>query len=433
MYGGFWRRVAAYLADGIILTVLLGIIYTLAVLLLDFSLFMTLYMNPAQANESNIKQFMLQALALNLLGNTGMWLYYALFEASRLQGTPGRLLLGMKVTDKNGNRISFGRATGRHFAKFISSFILCIGYIMVAFTEKKRGLHDMIAGTLVIRPNYTKVEKRKDIDAYLIKELEAGRIQDYDELMRRKAELLGRPPVITVERDIPDISTLEVLPASTTPVEEAKKSSSLFTVLLILLLAAIVIMTVSIAVPGLFGGIASNLDPSPEPVQTACSTEGTIIMEINGNKYNIHPVAEYILTARVVSTKKYTDVSGEIAPMDVGTAWGDIGTPQYDEYLTFNHGDRTLYTNYYPGCPLDYEYVKNHCSNNHIVASNSNISRAVESLKKDQVIRIEGYLVNIESHLNGKNYNWKTSLSRTDLDCEYVYVKRIMVGDKAYE
>jgi uncharacterized RDD family membrane protein YckC len=57
----------------------------------------------------------------------------------------------MKVTDLNGNRISFERATGRHFAKWLSGMILFIGYIMVGLTERKQGLHDLLAGTLVRR------------------------------------------------------------------------------------------------------------------------------------------------------------------------------------------------------------------------------------------------------------------------------------------
>jgi uncharacterized RDD family membrane protein YckC len=61
------------------------------------------------------------------------------------------MALSMKVTDLQGNRISFARATGRHFAKYISAMILLIGYIMAGFTERKQALHDMIAGTLVRR------------------------------------------------------------------------------------------------------------------------------------------------------------------------------------------------------------------------------------------------------------------------------------------
>jgi uncharacterized RDD family membrane protein YckC len=81
----------------------------------------------------------------------GSWLYEAFMESSSYQATLGKMIFGMKVTDLNGNRISFERATGRHFAKWLSAMILFIGYIMVGFTERKQGLHDLLAGTLVRR------------------------------------------------------------------------------------------------------------------------------------------------------------------------------------------------------------------------------------------------------------------------------------------
>ena len=79
------------------------------------------------------------------------WIYEAAMESSSRQATLGKMAVGLKVTDEQGQRISFGRATGRYFSKIISSMILFIGYIMVGFTARKQGLHDMIAGTLVTR------------------------------------------------------------------------------------------------------------------------------------------------------------------------------------------------------------------------------------------------------------------------------------------
>lgn len=79
------------------------------------------------------------------------WLYYALLESSPKQATIGKMVVGIIVTDENGKRISIMRATGRYFAKILSAVILCIGFIMIAFTEKKQGLHDMLADTLVIK------------------------------------------------------------------------------------------------------------------------------------------------------------------------------------------------------------------------------------------------------------------------------------------
>ncbi|HTO93125.1 MAG TPA: RDD family protein, partial [Bacteroidota bacterium] len=78
------------------------------------------------------------------------WLYYALMESSARGATLGKMALGLRVTSLGGERIGFGRATGRYFGKFVSS-ILFIGYIMAAFTAQKQALHDMMAGCLVIR------------------------------------------------------------------------------------------------------------------------------------------------------------------------------------------------------------------------------------------------------------------------------------------
>jgi uncharacterized RDD family membrane protein YckC len=78
------------------------------------------------------------------------WLYFALMESSSKRATLGKMALGIIVTDLEGKRISFGRATGRFFSKILSGIIIYIGFIMVPFTDKKQGLHDMIAGTLVI-------------------------------------------------------------------------------------------------------------------------------------------------------------------------------------------------------------------------------------------------------------------------------------------
>jgi uncharacterized RDD family membrane protein YckC len=86
------------------------------------------------------------------LGLLGTWLYFALLESSEWQGTAGKKVLGLIVTDMNGQRVTFMRATGRHFSKIVTSFIpLGIGYAMAGFTQKRQALHDMIASCLVLR------------------------------------------------------------------------------------------------------------------------------------------------------------------------------------------------------------------------------------------------------------------------------------------
>ena len=142
-YGGFWIRVVAYIIDAIVLTIAsipIGLI---------FGISMMASLDPTAATD---QEAMLGAnLLANLLSIVLGWLYYALMESSAMQATLGKKALGMIVTDESGQRIGFGRATGRYFAKILSALILLIGFIMVAFTERKQGLHDKLAGTLVVR------------------------------------------------------------------------------------------------------------------------------------------------------------------------------------------------------------------------------------------------------------------------------------------
>lgn len=85
-----------------------------------------------------------------ILGITLNWLYYTILESSKWQATFGKKALNLVVTDLSGNKITFGRANGRYWGKFISTLTLFIGYLMVIFTEKHQALHDMIADTLVV-------------------------------------------------------------------------------------------------------------------------------------------------------------------------------------------------------------------------------------------------------------------------------------------
>lgn len=137
-YGGFWRRFAAYLIDAILLNIVISPI-TLGI-----------GATPPWEFEADptIGPAFWGAQALSVLLP---WLYFAFMESSDWQATLGKKVLSLKVTDYQGNPISFGRATGRYFGKILSAIILLIGFIMIGFTQKKQGLHDMLANTLVFK------------------------------------------------------------------------------------------------------------------------------------------------------------------------------------------------------------------------------------------------------------------------------------------
>jgi uncharacterized RDD family membrane protein YckC len=120
-YAGFWARFLAMVIDAIVVSVATGIV--------------------------SAASFGVATIAVVFCGP---WLYEAFMLSSEWQATVGKRAMSIVVTGADGGRISFARATGRHFAKWISGLILFIGFIMAAFTEKRQGLHDMIAETLVV-------------------------------------------------------------------------------------------------------------------------------------------------------------------------------------------------------------------------------------------------------------------------------------------
>lgn len=97
----------------------------------------------------------------NPLGIILGWLYYASFESSKLQATPGKAILGLKVTNENLDRIGFSQASGRFFGKIISGLIIGIGYLMIGFTKKEQGLHDLMAHTLVLKESITETKRKR--------------------------------------------------------------------------------------------------------------------------------------------------------------------------------------------------------------------------------------------------------------------------------
>jgi uncharacterized RDD family membrane protein YckC len=119
-YGGFWKRTGAWLIDEIIVGAAAGLLITIT-------------------------------FGVGVVGIFfAHWLYEAAMLSSSWKSTVGKRALGMIVTDMEGRQLSFAHATGRHFAKWLSALVLCIGFIMAAFTAKKQALHDMVASTVVV-------------------------------------------------------------------------------------------------------------------------------------------------------------------------------------------------------------------------------------------------------------------------------------------
>ena len=151
IYAGFWLRLVAYFIDGVVIGVAALIFYAIALGVTGTAGVIISHIGePPDHWIPLIGLPLILGVALVLVAGT--WLYYAKMESSSWQATLGKRTLGLLVSDLQGRRVSFGRATGRYFSKFITNLIpLAIGYILAGFTEKKQALHDMIAGCLVLR------------------------------------------------------------------------------------------------------------------------------------------------------------------------------------------------------------------------------------------------------------------------------------------
>jgi uncharacterized RDD family membrane protein YckC len=130
-YAGFWIRLVACIIDLVILGMGLWIIGLL------------FQRSPEEAGGLSAIGGILQIV----LG----FLYMPVLWSSPMQATIGQKICGLRVIRPGGNRISFERGIARVLAMILSGALLCIGHLMVAFTERKRGLHDVLAGTYVVK------------------------------------------------------------------------------------------------------------------------------------------------------------------------------------------------------------------------------------------------------------------------------------------
>ena len=145
-YAGFWKRFVAYIIDGCITSFVSLFFIIPLVVIIGVGGANEEFDNPSMGFLAIIVgMYLMIASVLFIL----QWLYFAIMESTR-GATFGKMALGISVTDMNGSPISFGRASGRYFAKIISSLTFCIGYIIAGFSQQKQALHDMTAGCLVI-------------------------------------------------------------------------------------------------------------------------------------------------------------------------------------------------------------------------------------------------------------------------------------------
>ncbi|MBE0337707.1 RDD family protein [Paenibacillus sp. 28ISP30-2] len=150
LYAGFWKRVLASIIDNLLMWfvfMILGLIWFVIQAIGDWG---SSSAETSLLTDGSPPIFTMKMVGQTLLNWGAMWLYHAIMESSKCKASVGKLALGIVVVDEFNQKLSFGRASARHWSKFISAIILCIGFIMTAFTAQKQALHDLIARTYVV-------------------------------------------------------------------------------------------------------------------------------------------------------------------------------------------------------------------------------------------------------------------------------------------
>ena len=156
-YAGFLPRVAAAIIDFVLMTPLIVVLlfFTMPRVTTQDLAKDRQVQKGADRSDAAWHRFLQQEMqilgALALSTFIASWPYYTFLEASPTQGTIGKMILRLKVTDLDGRRIRWGRANARYFGRWLSGLPYCAGYLFPLFTARKQALHDLMARCLVLK------------------------------------------------------------------------------------------------------------------------------------------------------------------------------------------------------------------------------------------------------------------------------------------
>ena len=149
-YGGFWVRLLASLIDSILLGIINSIVFGIIVAAIYGSKIDSEWLSSIQTNGKFDSMFWAMYGIFFLCTYIIQTIYFTV-AIGKWGKTIGKAALKLKVVKPDGSRVSYWRALGRSLAYYLNSFTGGLSFLIIAFTGKKRGLHDYIADTIVIK------------------------------------------------------------------------------------------------------------------------------------------------------------------------------------------------------------------------------------------------------------------------------------------
>ncbi len=182
--------------------------------------------------------------------------------------------------------------------------------------------------------------------------------------------------------------------------------------------------------------MAEQIDTSEDPFQDDDIEVDDIVLDFDGNIVTLTPQAEYEVSALVLSKKNYYfEFGAKVMPTDLALGWGDMADTNQNQGIKITQSGRWYYYNHDASATLAGQYITTHSSNHHILPATENIKKAIGRINKGQLIKLEGYLVDITTEGN-ENFDRISSIARTDKgagSCEIMYVLKAQIDDKVYE
>ncbi|MCF7792730.1 MAG: hypothetical protein K9N09_01440 [Candidatus Cloacimonetes bacterium] len=180
-----------------------------------------------------------------------------------------------------------------------------------------------------------------------------------------------------------------------------------------------------------------QINANKTPRQSALFRPKSIAYKTGLLDLMISPMARYSISARILSKRRYVrGWQSEISPWDIVFGWGDAAKMISVENLGIKQAVRHYSFRVAADIPMTGEYIRTHTSNNHIIPANDNIRKAILFLSKYDIVKMEGYLVNVNGKKGHQNVSWISSLSRNDSgrgSVEVFYVDSVQKGNKIYK
>lgn len=181
--------------------------------------------------------------------------------------------------------------------------------------------------------------------------------------------------------------------------------------------------------------ITSIIDTWPDPYQEKIDAKTITIKLAKGNIF-ISPIASFQISAKVLSKKKYfRNWDGKISPYDLALGWGGLTDTKLKKMIKYSQWGRFYFYKYKQDSPFNSDYISQHSSNCHIIPANKNLRKALKYIKKNQYVKLDGFLVNVNGSYKNYPLSWHSSVTRTDTGdgaCEIIYITKITTPKKVF-